>query len=257
MLAYMHNYNIVYLVMFFTFSFAAASSLIGRLNLDALDARVLSQERLFAQNASACKVIVENHTSRVSYAIECTYAGQSRGIRRIDAYKGEIIDFDVRFDQRGEHDCLPLEIASYFPLPYERFFTFRGLHQKVMVYPEPKGVSLQEYYRQSLTLIGERDDFEGLRTYQHDDNVALIHWPSLASGAGVMSKQFSHTRQDTTLDLDFLSCASSDEARLSQLCLWVVTCEREHLSFTITMPVQLLDSKKMTTDAILAYLASY
>lgn len=257
MLAYMHNYNIVYLVMFFTFSFAAASSLIGRLNLDALEVRLLSHERFFAKHPAPCKMMVENGSSRVSYAIACTYAAQSRGVRRIDAYKGEIISFDVRFESRGTHDFLSLGLASYFPLPYERFYTFRELQQKVMVYPEPRGVILEEYYAQSLAIIGERDDFEGVRSYRYDDNIALIHWPSLAGGVGLMSKQFSYTRHNSALAFDFLSCADSDEARLSQLCLWVVTCEREQLSFTITMPAELLDSKKMTTDAILAYLASY
>jgi uncharacterized protein (DUF58 family) len=256
-LAYMHNYNIVYLVMFFTFAFAAASSLTGRFNLDALDARILSCERLFAAVPSPCRLLLHNHSSRISYALVCLYAGQSRNIQRIDPHQSEMIAFDVRFDRRGEIDFPALEVGSYFPLPYERFYTFRSFHKKAVVYPEPRGISLQDYYIESKVPIGERDDFEGLRPYRQDDNAALIHWPSLAVGAGVMSKQFSYTRQNSTLRFDFSSCADSDEARLSQLCLWILACEKEHIPFSIAMPARVLESKKMTTDAILAYLAGY
>lgn len=257
LLAYMHNYNIVYLMMFFTFSFAAASSLLGRLNLDAVDVQLISHERFFVKVPASCKIMLHNRTSRVSYAITLSYFTQRRKLQRLDRNANELITLEVLFERRGETGFPRAEISSYFPLPYERFSIFRDLHKKAVVYPEPKGISLQEYYVQSRVLSGERDDFEGLRSYQRNDNAALVHWPSLAAGAGMMSKQFSYTSQNSTLYFNFSSCAENDEARLSQLCLWVLSCEREHIPYTIEMPHSVLESKKMTTDAVLAYLARY
>jgi hypothetical protein len=86
--------------------------------------------------------------------------------------------------------------------------------------------------------------------------VSRIHWPSVAKGE-IAVKTFEHEQKTDTLNFDFLRCADSDEARLSQLTLWVLECEQARLPFTITMPHGILDSNKEGIDAILEHLALY
>jgi hypothetical protein len=70
-------------------------------------------------------------------------------------------------------------------------------------------------------------------------------------------KVFERERRSRTLRFDFRRCADSDEARLSQLALWALECERRHLDFEIVMPDTTLSSRKETVDAILTHLALY
>ena len=70
-------------------------------------------------------------------------------------------------------------------------------------------------------------------------------------------KVFSKETQTSKLIFHFYSAASDDEARLSQLCLWVLECEKENLPFMIQMPNKLLNSAKESIDEILEYLARY
>ena len=70
-------------------------------------------------------------------------------------------------------------------------------------------------------------------------------------------KVFSKEAQTPQLVFNFQSAANNDEARLSQLSLWVLECEKQNLPFMIQMPNKLLISRKVSTDEILEYLAKY
>jgi uncharacterized protein (DUF58 family) len=256
-LAYIHNYNIVYLMMFFAFSLAAASSLIGRLNLDPVRTSVLSCERLFASAPSTCRIALYNTATRPLYAITCSNTLGSRYLQRIEPEENEIVALTMRFEKRGEARMEALTLSSHFPLPHELFYKSLPLDKNLLVYPEPKGEPLAHFCETSHAFIGERDEFEGLRPYQHGDHLSLVHWPSLAIGTGMMSRLFSHTAESTALHFDFRTAANDDESRLSQLTLWVLECEKQAVDYTIDMPKKRLDSKKMTTDEILTHLARF
>jgi uncharacterized protein (DUF58 family) len=256
-LAYIHNYNIVYLMMFFAFSLAAASSLLGRLNLDPVRAALLSCDRLFASTPSRCRIVLHNTVSRPLYAIDCSNAHQSCHLSRIEPEGREIVTLSLRFEKRGDAEMGAIELSSYFPLPHERFYKDLPLNESLLVYPEPKGEPLERFCARSHAFTGERDEFEGLRPYQHGDHLSLVHWPSLAIGAGMMSRLFSHTGESAALHFDFQSAANDDESRLSQLTLWTLQCEKQGLPYTIDLPGRRLDSKKMATDEILACLARF
>jgi hypothetical protein len=256
-LAYIHNYNIVYLMMFFAFSLAAASSLIGRLNLDPVRATLLSCGRLFASAPSTCRIVLHNTASRPLYAIACSNALSSRYLQRIEPEGNETVALTVRFEKRGDARMETVTLSSYFPLPHELFYKSLPLDKSLLIYPEPKGEPLAHFCERSRAFIGERDEFEGLRPYQHGDHLSLVHWPSLAIGVGMASKIFSHTAESTALHFDFHTAANDDESRLSQLTLWVLECEKQAIDYTIDMPKKRLDSKKMTTDEILTHLARF
>ena len=255
LLAYMHNYNIVYLMMFFTFSLAGASSLVGRFNLYELRVSLLSHERVFANIPSSYTLQILNPAPRTSYALELGTDLQKQNIGIIRSAQSKITALPCQMDKRGTSSLPQLKLESLFPLPHEVLFKKIDLHTSVTVYPEPKGESLEKFISRSRALVGEHDDFEGIRSYREGDPLSLIYWPSLAKGGDLMSKEFSFNEASRTLQFNFLSCAIDDESRLSQLTLWVLECEQKGIPYVIHLPKRVLDAAKMSSDEILETLA--
>jgi hypothetical protein len=125
-----------------------------------------------------------------------------------------------------------------------------------IVYPEPKGLPLESFLHQEETHYGEEKEFDGLREYDGSQKLSHIHWASVAKGE-ISVKVFSKETQTPKLVFNFYSVAKEDEARLSQLCLWVLECEKKNLPFMIQMPNKLLNSTKESIDVILETLARY
>jgi len=125
-----------------------------------------------------------------------------------------------------------------------------------IVYPKPAGEPLQSFLARQRSPFGEENDFDGLAAYSGVESISRIHWPSVAKGDTAV-KVFERERQTGRLEFDFYRSAKSDEARLSQLCLWVLVCERTGQLFTVRMPNRTLQSDKAGIDAILEYLALY
>ena len=256
-LAYMHNYNIVYLVMFFVFSLAGASSIIGRLNLYELQAEVISAQNFFANTTSSYTLSIVNPSERDSFALECTNQESESFIQELQALKNKVITITCTPLKRGRYKLPLLQIGSHFPLPHEILFRSIDLDYEACVYPEPKGQSLEDFSAKNRSLFGEHDDFDGIRPFREGESLSLIHWPSLAKGDTLMAKEFIMLEKSRHLQFDFLSCATSNEERLSQLCLWALECKEKNIDYTMSFPSISLDSRKRSHYEILEFLALY
>ncbi|MEA3373195.1 MAG: DUF58 domain-containing protein [Campylobacterota bacterium] len=258
MLAYMHNYNIVYLMMFFIFSLAGASSIIGRFNLLDLKLTLLSQKRFFAQTPSSYTLQLFNPSaSRTSYALEISDGTGSQNIDRLSPQHHSVVHLEISAPLRGVIPLPPIQLGSHFPLPHELLYREIDLPSSITVYPEPKGESLETLSSINRATTGEQDDFEGIRSYQKGDPLSLIHWASVAKGSDLMSKEFLYNERSHKLHFDFLTAGDNDESRLSQLTLWILECEQKGIPFIIQIAGEKMDSTKMSTDAILEILAKY
>ncbi len=255
--AYMHNYNIVFLVMFFLVAVAGSSSLFGMLNLYFLELKLLSHDRFFAQTTSSYKLLVKNNASFCTYDINITFHKQIQHIKSIDAHKSHTIELQEKFELRGESSLAPIKIHSYFPLPHELKYKYIALDKKLLIYPKPLGVSLFEIYNSDSSFHGEMDEFEGIKRFNQGENLSYINWASLAKHNTLMSKNFTFTQQSQKLHFSFDGLDGETEAKLSQLTLWVLECEEHNFEFTLKIANQTLDSKKMSIDEILETLARY
>jgi len=255
--AYMHNYNIVFLVMFFLVAIAGSSSIFGMLNLYFIELRFLSHERFFADTPSSYKLLVKNNSNSSAYDINLTFNEQNVHIKSIQAHSTRTILFKQKFELRGEAALLPIKIHSLFPLPHEIKYKFVTLEQKIIIYPKPEGISLLDIYNHDNSPQGEMDEFEGIRRFNQGENLSYINWASLAKHNTLMSKNFIFTQPSQKLHFKFDSLDGEIEAKLSQLTLWVLECEKYNFDFTLEIKNQILDSKKMGTDEILQTLAKY
>jgi len=256
MQAYLHNYNIVYMALFFTFAFSISSYSFGRNNIRALSLKLLSFERVFANKEASYTFLLSSEKTKV-YDISCQSMEEIVHVKTLSDTQPEMLHFRHRYEKRGQYGFDEVQCESGFPLPHQIFFKVFDINKRFVVYPEPKGESLEQYLAKSRALIGEQDDFEGIRSYEESDRLSQLYWPSLAKGDEMMSKHFLHTQEQHTLHFDFKACANNDEARLSQLCLWVLACEARQQHYTIAMPHKVLSSKKMGHDEILEILGTY
>ncbi|MGB5964255.1 MAG: DUF58 domain-containing protein [Sulfurimonadaceae bacterium] len=257
MQAYIHNYNIVYLALFFTFAFSISSYVFGRNNIRALEVELLSFKRVFANQKSSYSLSLSSSSHRDIYDISCISAGEQQHCKIIRANTPEVLTFTHTYRERGSANFESVQCESGFPLPHQIFYKVFDIDKAFVVYPEPKGESIDAFIAKNRSLYGDKDDFEGIKSYESSDRLSQIYWQSLAKGDTLMSKVFSHTNEATLLHFDFISCGTDDEQRLSQLCLWVLECEQRSYAYSISIGQKTLNSKKMGSDEILTYLGQY
>lgn len=257
MQAYMHNYNIVFLVIFFLVGVAGASSIYGVLNLYKIKINLLSSNRFFAQTDTEYKLLITNDREFPSFDINITSKKNLIHLKSIEPHHSQTISLKEKFDTRGLNALSDVRIDSSFPLPHELKYKDFKINKNIVVYAKPKGISLFKLYNKNSTINGEIDDFEGIKTFNQGDSTSYIHWASLAKNDSLMVKNFIYENETQKLHFDFKTLQGTDEERLSQLTLWVLECEKYKLDFTINLNAKLLDSKKMDTDEILKTIAKY
>ncbi len=254
--AYMHNFNLVYITLFFVFAAAFAAGPIGLRNLGYLDADFVGCDRLFARREGRCYFHITNRAASSAWAVTLHTALAGTTLRELPPHASRREALRLTPATRGNIDAGPCTLESLFPLSTVRFVLPIQSECILLVYPEPKGEPLQSYLLRQRAPFGDEMDFDGLAHYSGSESVSRIHWPSVAKGE-IAVKTFEHEQKTDALNFDFLRCANGDEARLSQITLWVLECEQARLPFTITMPREVLESKKESIDAILEQLALY
>lgn len=255
--AFVHNYNIVYMALFFTFAFAYTGGLFGRRNIRALELKLFSMQRAFVNQKSVYTLHLSSNSERDIYDITCYSQDKKKHLNNISSSKSSLLELEHQHHSRGAHTLTTVRCESFFPLPHQFFFKVFDINKNYDVYPEPKGKSLESFLARKEVNYADIEDQEGLKEYVHGDKISHIHWKSLAKGKGLQSKEFSYSDDQNDLIFDFERCERDDEARLSQLCLWVLECEKFALEFIIMMPYEKIESSKWSSDEILKKLARY
>jgi len=254
--AYMHDFNLVYITLFFMFSLAFSAGPIGILNLGHLEASYLRPGRLFAFQEGHIPIEISNHSTTTSWSITLHDENTSLPLNTIKGETSKVLNLPVTPNKRGSFTHKGCYLESKYPLSTVRLVmkideTYRGI-----VYPEPKGIPLHSFLQQEENHYGEEKEFDGLRAYDGSQKLSHIHWASVAKG-DMSVKVFSKETQTPKLIFNFYTAATDDESRLSQLCLWVLECEKQNLPFMLQMPNRVLNSAKESTDVILETLARY
>ena len=254
--AYMHDFNLVYITLFFIFSLAFSAGPIGILNLGHLEAKYLRSGRLFALHEGHISIEIFNNSATTSWSVTLHDENTSVPLEQIKGDTSKILQLPVMPNKRGTFIHQNAYLESKYPLSTVRLVMKIKEYYECIVYPEPKGLPLESFLRQEETYYGEEKEFDGLREYDGSQKLSHIHWASVAKGE-ISVKVFSKETQTPKLIFNFYTVAKEDEARLSQLCLWVLECEKKNLPFVIQMPNKLLNSTKESIDVILETLARY
>ncbi|MEA3492051.1 MAG: hypothetical protein U9R27_09150 [Campylobacterota bacterium] len=254
--AYMHNFNLVYITLFFVFATAFSAGPFGILNIGQLEAGFSHTQRLYAGEDGNCLFRVSNLSTAPAWAITVHCDSYATQAMRIEAESSSLIALSISPQKRGRMHSDECWLQSFFPLSTVRFVLPVEKCCEAIIYPRPSGKPLSSFLSQQERPFGEERDFDGLSPYSGKESLSRIHWASVAKGEPAV-KQFAHVMETKELVFDFYRSGRDDESRLSQLTLWVLECERTREAFRINMPHKVLKSNQESVDAILEYLALY
>jgi len=241
MASYMHNNNISYIVMFFLFSISFVSLIKGRMNLKNISLKLIYYEPPFANRKFKTKIEVKGKGYDIHIEDKIT----------IPYLKGkEIVELQFFSPKRGYFKIEKIEVYSYYPLGIAKFYREFYFNKQIIIHPEPKGKSLENYFFQSLS--GSKDDFDGLKRYEKGDSLASIHWPSFAKGEE-LSKKFINLNESKELLFDYNKIEGDKESRLSQITLWILEAEKKGYKYKVILDREIEGNR----DEILKQLALF
>jgi len=254
--SYMHNLNIGYILLFFLISSVFLSFFVGISNISELETRFVGCGRVFVNKEGNCRFEIFNNSTNKAWNIDLVCKDSFVQLEPIKPYSKTDVILKIFPKKRGEIDIGHCFLKSFFPLGIFIFKKSVCKKNKIVVYPEPKGISLELFLYSKNSNFGLEEDFDLLKPYTGTENVSRIHWPSIAKGE-ILVKKFEMKSFEKTLYFDFLKSGKNDEERLSQITLWVLECEKNSYPFTIKLLNEVIDSKKYSIDEILTKLAKW
>jgi uncharacterized protein (DUF58 family) len=132
-------------------------------------------------------------------------------------------------------------VSSCYPLGLFRAWSNIELRMQCLVYPRPgppRPLPQSAAYKPNLSGDKGRgvDDFAGFRPYRPGDSARHVFWKAAAREQALLTKQFGGDRADE-LWLDWQAVEDPDtEARLSQLCRWVLDADHRRQCYGLRLP---------------------
>jgi uncharacterized protein (DUF58 family) len=145
-------------------------------------------------------------------------------------------------ERRGLLSPGRLRVLTSFPLGLFQAWSWLEFEQTCVVYPRPKGQRPLPVHSSGCpgSGMGEfgvgSEDYAGLRAYVPGDSPRHIAWKAAERGNGLLVKRFTdQIRPQLWLDWWLLE-PDPVEARLSQLCQWVLKAEAEGRDYGLRLP---------------------
>jgi uncharacterized protein (DUF58 family) len=149
--------------------------------------------------------------------------------------------------RRGLQELPALTAETHFPLGTFRVWTVWRPAARLLVYPapeahppplpagEPSAGGAQTAQRQSS------GEFDGVRAYRRGDPLKMVVWKKVAKAGQLVSRDTQQAQRfELWLDLarvgHFTAGASALDPKLSRLCAWVLTAERQGLRYGLRLP---------------------
>ena len=144
--------------------------------------------------------------------------------------------------RRGLHPVPVLVVQTLFPFGLFRAWTWLHLPLQRIVYPAARGERPLPQARgdkRRATGDGQEtgdDEWRGLRDYRDGDSPRRIAWKAYARGAPLLVGDYAAEGGDLHA-FDFERLALLDlEARLEQLCRWIVDAEQRGEPYSLRLP---------------------
>lgn len=235
--------NLIYLLLFSLLSLMNSAILFNYFNLSGLQLEFLRAQPSFAGDVVAFTVRISRSHSRFYHRLALSWPKQT--VSFIDLLEQDRAECQVycQSQQRGLFKPGRLLLESYYPLGLIRCWTWVDLDFSAVVYPKPEALSTKEVHHgdgdDGLEKPSfEAEDFFGFRSYQAGDSLRHVDWRSLARGLPLQSKVYAkQSSQELWVDWHALQGVPTEQ-RLSQLCFWALTLEKEGAIWGLRLPQQ-------------------
>lgn len=160
---------------------------------------------------------------------------------------GRRVDLALPAPERGWLRPGRIRIQTRYPLDLFRAWSWVEFDQACLVYPRPDGErplpapQADQGLGESGLQQGTGDDFTGLRNYQNGDAPRHIAWKASSRSEQLLVKRFTGTAPpELWLDWSDLN-PLAEEARLSQLCRWVLEADTRGYRYGLRLPGRTID----------------
>jgi uncharacterized protein (DUF58 family) len=217
-------------------------------NLVGLELRLHSTEPAFAGQEVHIRLVLENRASAPRPGIEVSPAkSMPPQVATVPPAASATAGIALHAERRGYVRLERFVLATRYPLGLFRAWAVVHPGYSAIAWPRPAergrpppGVETDTGGAQDRAK-GE-EDFTGLKAYQPGDPLRRIAWKAYARGRGLHTKQYGGTDVVSHV-FDWDSLPGLDvEARLSQLCRWVLDAHESGEAFGLRLPGRVIDA---------------
>lgn len=230
----------------FTFLLASAaqtSTFFSFRNLSGLQVIDVKNAPCFLGQSASARFIIKETEGRARWALFARIDACIVYIPRLLPNESYPLTVSVKPDHRGLYSPNTLTLSTSFPFGIFKAWAPLLFEQKTLVYPTPLsfGQALPMSHvvdnDGAITSIEQgAEDFAGFKPYQRGDHYRHINWKAWAAEKGLFTHQFS-SQHCPEAWLDWSACSASDtEAKLSELCQWVLDAERSRVDYGLRLP---------------------
>lgn len=142
--------------------------------------------------------------------------------------------------RRGTWRAPVLRLSTTAPYGLFRTWTWLALDVTTLVYPRPAGdrplPELPGDGEGSRRAAGSLDELAALRPFREGDSPRQVAWKAYARGAALLVREYQG-HAAATREFDFEALAQEGtEARLSQLCRWIIDAAADNQRWTLRLP---------------------
>lgn len=225
-------------------------------NLRLLTLSVTSLEPVFCGQPARFQMTIKNDDDQDRYQIEIAFKKHPKlarwqfmkayeplqTITHIEADNQLSCFLPLPTQRRGWYSLPTLKLSTRYPLGLFYSWTNYSLNAQGLVYPRPAGKlplpvpDSGEQNSQSRSQHGD-EEFAGLRNYREGEPLHRVAWKALARDEVMRSKHFSSPQgADLMLRWESLAELQGTEAKLSQLCQWVLIAEQAGHRYGLALP---------------------
>lgn len=213
---------------------------------------------VFAGQTIDFNLLFENRSHSTSYQIELTSKqsisrswnpferlggfAHNYTIAQLNAGETITVHYPIPSLHRGYQPLGQIRVASQFPLGLYNTWSYFKSDAKALVYPSAQGALPLPISKDSGDQITDpyqkgNDDFSGLNNYRAGDPLRAIAWKALARDDVLRIKQFTgYQGGQLMLSWDDVAQLADHEARLSQLCKWVLQADKAGIDYGLSLP---------------------
>jgi len=209
--------------------------------LNGLRLTSVAAEPVFAGQTIHFRVAVENPSAATRHEIAVDGARPGGSPVSIDGGGRVVLEIQERARRRGIRRLDRFQVSTRYPFGMFRAWAWVHMELGCVVYPCPSDRNLTPPLLQT-DVGGPQDsslgdeDFAGLRSFHAGDSLRRVAWKAYARGQGLHVKQFAGTAVTShVFEWDSLEGLDT-EARLAQLCRWIVDAHAAGRAYGVRLP---------------------